>query len=56
MRLSGLLYEESATEATAKSPIKTQVDKMKTQVQALSAKLSAALGALSGTSSASPAP
>jgi hypothetical protein len=43
--LSGLLFEESADEATANSPIQTQVDKMKTQVQALSTKLSAALGA-----------
>ena len=42
--LSGLLYEQSADEATAKSPIKTQVEKMKTQVQALSAELSGALG------------
>ena len=43
--LSGLLFEESADEATANSPIQTQVDKMKMQVEALTAKLSGALGA-----------
>jgi hypothetical protein len=54
--LSGLLFEESADEATAKSPIQTQVDKMKVQIQALSAKLSGALNTLSGTPNASPTP
>ena len=53
--LSGLLYEQSADEATANSPIQTQVDKMKAQVQALSTKLSGALGALPGPS-ATPTP
>jgi hypothetical protein len=48
--LSGLLHKQSATEATANSPVQTQVDKMKTQLQALSAKLSGALAALSGSS------
>ena len=42
--LSGILFEESADQATANSPIQTQVDKMKTHVQALSTKLSGALG------------
>jgi hypothetical protein len=51
--LSGLLFEESVDEATAHSPVQTQVAKMQTQVQALSTKLS---GALAGLSSASPAP
>jgi hypothetical protein len=54
--LSGLLYEESATEATAKSPIKTQVDAMQTKLMALSAKLSSALSKLGGSPSASPTP
>jgi len=54
--LSGLLFEESADEATAKSPIQTQVDKMKAQIQALSATLGGALNTLSGTPSASPTP
>jgi hypothetical protein len=40
----------------ANSPIQTQVDKMKAQVQALGTKLGGALGALSGTSTVTPTP
>jgi hypothetical protein len=54
--LSGLLYEQSATEATAKSPISTQVAVMKAKLLALSAALSAALGNQGGTPSATPTP
>jgi hypothetical protein len=54
--LSGLFFEESADEATAKSPIQTQVDKMEAQILALRAKLGGALNTLSGTTGASPTP
>ena len=48
--LSGLIYEESKTEALQKGPIPAQVDKIKAQLMAVAAVLSAATG------SASPAP
>ena len=48
--LSGLIYEESKTEALQKGPIPAQVDKIKAQLTAVAAALSAAAG------SASPAP
>lgn len=51
--LSGLLYGQSATEATANSSIQSQVDSMKAKLLALSAKLAGPIG---GTPSASPTP
>jgi hypothetical protein len=54
--LSGLLYEQSATEATANSSIQSQVDGAKTQLLALSAQLTGAIDRLLGTPNATPAP
>jgi hypothetical protein len=48
--LSGLIYEESATEALQSGPIESQVAKLQAQLTALSTRLAAAAG------SASPAP
>ena len=48
--LSGLIYEESATEAAQNGPIATQVAKLQAALTALSTKLGAAAG------SASPSP
>ena len=54
--VSGLLYEQSATKATAHSSIQAQVDSMKERLTALSATLSGAISGLLGTPNAPPTP
>ena len=54
--LSGLLYERSATAATAHGSVQSQVDGVKTTLLLLSATLSAALDKLGGTPDATPTP
>jgi hypothetical protein len=53
--LANLVYEQSATEATAHGSIQSQVDSMKARLLALSAKLTGAIDRL-GTPTASPTP